>query len=111
MSSNYYGTKYRQMIDLMMPRKDFVPHAMATLRGVPVDATEHIPEFQTRWVFPERRFVQFEKSDEWWARKLGFGHEAKERLVYKIGSTLMMHPKTLEAFLEEPNLQTSGSQV
>lgn len=27
------------------------------------------------WVYPRDRFIEYGPEDEWWARKLGFGHE------------------------------------
>lgn len=111
MRNNYYDKQSRKMFDLMTSSRDLTPHEMPTFAGCPVDATILVPEFERRWEFPYRRFVTFEKNDESWARRLGFGREIVERVVYKVGNTLMMHPNTLEAFLEAANLQTSGSQV
>lgn len=31
--------------------------------------------YSTEWVFPERRFIEYEPKDEQWARPLGYGHE------------------------------------
>lgn len=52
-----------------------------------------------RWVFPERRFVEYGPEDEGWARRLGFGHEVTEpsKTVYRVYNRLYMHPTTLEA--------------
>ncbi len=97
---------YESMLENVMFRQSALASPMPVLYGFRVDATEHCQEFQSRWIFPERRFVEFEKHDEGWARRLGFGHEVQERIMYKVGNILIMHPKTLEALIANPNLQT-----
>lgn len=46
-----------------------------------------------RWVFPKCRFTTFEKKDEGWARKLGYGHEETVPGCYLVGGDcLYIHP-------------------
>lgn len=58
--------------------------------GVPVHISEHALE--SVWVFPEDRFVEYEKKDEAWARKLGYGHEELRPGAYMVGTSLLVHP-------------------
>lgn len=35
------------------------------------------------WVFPSDRFIEYGPEDEWWARRLSFGHEEiRERTIH-----------------------------
>lgn len=58
--------------------------------GLKVIVSEHC--LVSRWVFPARRFVEFEPKDEKWARAIGYGHEVMEPGAYRMGDTLVVHP-------------------
>lgn len=45
-----------------------------------------VSEYVDGWVFPEDRFVEYGPEDEWWAKKVGFGHRGtvkKESIIPK----------------------------
>lgn len=48
--------------------------------------------FEKEWVFPKEKFVEFEKSDEWWCRKYGVGKEIIKPLCYFVGNYCIVHP-------------------
>lgn len=55
------------------------PPAVAELLRVhgtiEVRASDRVPEFATRWEFPQERYWRYEKSDEPWCRYFGIGRE------------------------------------
>lgn len=59
------------------------------------------------WIFPKERFLEYDKSDEWWCRKYGVGHEGPaEPAIFKVGNMMLVHPKIydeLKAVLPEPS--------
>lgn len=53
---------------------------------------------ESQWMFPERRFVEWEAKDESWARKMGWGYEKQipSNKMTRVGDKLVMHPETFE---------------
>lgn len=45
--------------------------------NIKVSVLEFCPRFEKEWEFPKDKFVEYEPSDEKWARRLGFGKEVK----------------------------------
>lgn len=55
---------------------------------------------RTQWIFPDDRFVEYDESDEVWARGLGFGHEEEHVEVHDVETgtpvrTIVMHNCTM----------------
>lgn len=51
------------------------------------------------WVFPKRRFIEYEKSDEVWARPLGYGHEVYEPGMIIVGNDCFIHSSLREPLM------------
>ena len=51
-----------------------------------------------KWEFPKDRFVEYEKSDEAWARPLGFGKEVDTKVCIKIPNAyaVSVSPKSID---------------
>lgn len=58
-----------------------------SLAGVPITVSDLAPEFVERWEFPQEPFIEYESSDEPWARYFGFGRQVvtEERAVFVMG--------------------------
>ena len=59
--------------------------SMPQLGGVPIYVNEHMPIWNTKWQFPSDPFVDYEKSDEKWAKPVGYGCEVDD-----VGNHLIM---------------------
>ena len=51
-----------------------------------------------KWLFPQRRFFEWEAKDEAFCRKYGIGRE--EPACYRIGNSFVMHPEIYEQLKE-----------
>ncbi len=61
------------------------------MRPIELTMSRHQPV----WKFPPHRFVEYEQSDERWARPLGFGHEETilvEDTVTAVVTAMRMEP-------------------
>ena len=73
---------------------------MNDLFGMSVIVDENAVEIP--WIFPTDPFVEYESSDEWWARKYRFGKGGKAKpCAYQIGRQLIVHPVIYEAMKKE----------
>jgi hypothetical protein len=52
--------------------------AMGMFSGIQVFSNKHLPIWHKKWEFPRTPFVEYKKSDEDWARKIGFGREVDD---------------------------------
>lgn len=57
------------------------PPMSPLIYGMQVVGNPLLPEFETRWEFPQDKFWSYGPEDEWWCRWLGKGREIKTRYV------------------------------
>lgn len=57
---------------------------------MPIISSPYVPSTAPMWVPPRDPFVEFEKKDEPWAKKLGFGKTEERRVYYGINSRFMI---------------------
>lgn len=83
--------KIAQLPEIVLSLDDVPPGLVASLGG---DMSMEMNFRSTRkvWVFPQERFVQYEKSDEDWCRFFGIGHEADQVIDAKLtGVSILKH--------------------
>lgn len=62
------------------PKATFNGVIIDPLNAFDIQENSHLPRFASRWEFPKNwssRFIQYEPSDEAWARPLGYGREVE----------------------------------
>lgn len=69
------------------------------MSGVQVIVDDFMQVYE--WQFPRTPFVEYDKGDEWWARRYGFGREILVPGAAMIGGVLVMHPSIWERLRKE----------
>lgn len=66
--------------------------------GIPVRTSLAVPRYARRWEFPSDRFVEYEESDEVWAKRIGFGRyvDTNEPGIYLLFGAIYVHPDSLK---------------
>jgi hypothetical protein len=74
------------------------PFPMAALFGVRVQFSDYatVPG----WVFPKKRFVEYEPKDERWCRYFRIGYEGHVPGMLQIGSEFFVHSSLKESFFK-----------
>jgi hypothetical protein len=68
-----------------------------SLLSIPVFTDPNLPRYATRWEFPPDRFVEYEESDEVWAKQLGFGRSVTtdQPAIFIVFGRIYIHPDSL----------------
>lgn len=70
---------------------DFAKTPISALSNFEIIVSDHA--IVSRWVFPQKRFVEYEPSDERWCRYFGIGHEVREPGCIRVGGRMYVHPE------------------
>lgn len=66
------------------PKPELLPNGFG-LYSVPIVTSSYLASTTRKWVPPKDPFVEFEASDEAWAKKLGFGTFEERPVAYGLG--------------------------
>lgn len=68
-SFHMHPATYRMVVDHVAKGEMPLP----SIGGIPIYVNECLPIWNQKWQFPKDPFVDYEKSDEAWAKPIGYG--------------------------------------
>lgn len=72
--------------------------------GIDIKTDKNLPQFRTKWKFPEDKYIEYSEEDEKWAKPVGFGWEVQTDipLFYQITYPIFLYE--YQPMFNMPNL-------